>query len=97
LYLCARLRAQPDGLDDVIGQGGAIGDGVERGHAQLILDDVDADRVVRGGARDDGRSMLNFSRSSLTPPQAATGSFADSTTEVSASRMSGEERIASTP
>ena len=37
------------------------------------------------------------SRSSFTPPQAATGSLADSTTPVSAARMSGHSRIASTP
>ena len=39
--------------------------------------------------------MPNRSRSSFTPPHAATGSFADSTTPVSASRMSGalEDRI----
>src|SRR5688572_10288604 len=42
-------------------------------------------------------SMPNCSRSSFTPPHAATGSFADRTTEVSAERMSGADRIASTP
>ena len=42
-------------------------------------------------------SMPKRSRSSFTPPQAATGSFADRTTEVSAWRMSGASRIASTP
>ena len=40
-------------------------------------------------------SMPKRSRSSFTPPQAATGSFADSTTPVSAARISAafEDRI----
>src|SRR5262249_9732557 len=37
------------------------------------------------------------SRSSFTPPHAATGSFADNATPVSAARMSGQSRIESTP
>ncbi len=42
-------------------------------------------------------SMPKRSRSSFTPPQAATGSLAESTTAVSACRMSGASRMASTP
>src|SRR5262249_10921620 len=42
-------------------------------------------------------SMLNRSRNSFTPPHAATGSLAESTTPVSAERMSSHSRIASTP
>src|SRR6185312_6834505 len=42
-------------------------------------------------------SMPKRSRSSFTPPQAATGSLAESTTPVSAARMSGHSRMASTP
>src|SRR5262245_33473436 len=42
-------------------------------------------------------SMPNFSRSSLTPPHAATGSLAESTRPVMALRMSSHLRIASTP
>src|SRR3984957_8824937 len=37
------------------------------------------------------------SRNSFTPPQAATGSFAERMTPVSAARMSGHSRMASTP
>src|SRR5690606_6930091 len=42
-------------------------------------------------------SISNSSRSSFTPPQAATGSFALSTIAVRASRISGSRKIASTP
>src|SRR5689334_5021129 len=42
-------------------------------------------------------SIPKRSRRSFTPPHAATGSFADSTTPVNAARMSGHSRIASTP
>src|SRR5205085_9863970 len=42
-------------------------------------------------------SMRKRSRSSFTPPQAATGSFADRMTALSAARISGHSRIASTP
>src|SRR5277367_5377786 len=42
-------------------------------------------------------STWKRSRSNFTPPHAATGSFAESTTPVSALRMSSQSRIASTP
>ncbi len=42
-------------------------------------------------------SILNRSRSSFTPPQAATGSLAERITAVSDLAMSGADRIASTP
>jgi hypothetical protein len=42
-------------------------------------------------------SMPKRSRSSLTPPQAATGSLAERITALSARRMSGSARMASTP
>jgi hypothetical protein len=37
------------------------------------------------------------SRRSVTPPQAATGSFAENTTALSEARISGSSRMASTP
>ena len=42
-------------------------------------------------------STLKRSRKSFTPPHAATGSFADSTTLLSAWRMSSHSRMAATP
>ncbi len=42
-------------------------------------------------------SISKRSRSSLTPPQAATGSLAESTTAVRARRTSSAARMASTP
>src|SRR5712671_7276737 len=42
-------------------------------------------------------SIPNRSRNNFTPPQAATGSFADRMTPVSAARISGHSRMASTP
>src|SRR5579875_3570115 len=42
-------------------------------------------------------STRNRSRSSVTPPHAATGSLAESTTPVMAARMSAQSRMASTP
>ena len=62
-----------------------------------LLDDLDADLVVGGGPVTTHGSISKRSRSSLTPPQAATGSLAESTTPLSAARMSGHSRMASTP
>src|SRR5210317_959238 len=42
-------------------------------------------------------SILNSLRNSSVPPHADTGSLAHRTTDVSASRMSGSDRIAPTP
>src|ERR1700748_1068175 len=42
-------------------------------------------------------STPNRSRNNFTPPQAATGSLAERMTPVSAARMSGHSRMASTP
>src|SRR5210317_1237345 len=42
-------------------------------------------------------SILNSLRNSSTPPQAETGSFAQSTTALKASRIASSERMAPTP
>ena len=70
---------------------------LQRVHAHLLLDDRTPTALSVAGPVTAHGSMSKRSRSSLTPPHAATGSFADRMTADSARRMSGAERIASTP
>jgi hypothetical protein len=76
---------------------GAVGERVDRRHAERSLDDVDADLVVGGRAGDDGGLDAELLAQQRTPPQEATGSLAHSTTQESDSRIASSRRIASTP